>query len=265
MMTLADAMLPPPTQESSGPEAGTIRPANQALLIAEELERAIIRGELTAGARIGQEAIADRFGVSRTPVREAMRILQARGLLEQQGRSAVIRLLSPAEARDLFLVSAELEGFAAERAASRLGAPQIADLVAAQKAFEHESAAFERIPTDDTELRATVFEAISVANEVFHDTVATAAESGALVASILNLRRRVPRELAWISMNHDSGLLLDGIADHVKVVEALDNHDARVARQQMRRHVLSAGATIVYWLEGHGKASRARLKKLGQD
>jgi DNA-binding GntR family transcriptional regulator len=249
-------------QVSSVPGTGPV--VNQALLIAEELERAIIRGELTAGARIGQVAIAERFGVSRTPVREAMRILQARGLLEQQGRSAIIRLLSSQEARDLFLVSAELEGFAAERAATRLGAPQIADLVAAHRAFEHESAAFERAPADDAELRATVFEAISVANEVFHDTVAEAAESRALVASILDLRRRIPRELAWISMNHDPGLLLDGIADHAKVVDALENHDARAARQQMRRHVLSAGATIVYWLEGHGKASRARLKALGK-
>jgi DNA-binding GntR family transcriptional regulator len=240
------------------------RGLNQALLIAQELERAIIRGELAAGVRIGQEAIAERFGVSRTPVREAMRMLQARGLLEQHGRSAIIRLPSPGEARDLFLVSAELEGFAAERAASRLGAPQIADLVAAHEAFEHESAAFERIPPDDSEQRATVFEAISVANEIFHDTVAEGTESPALVASILDLRRRIPRELAWISMNHDPGLLLDGIADHRKVVEALESHDARAARQQMRRHVLSAGATIVYWLEGHGKASRARLKGLGQ-
>jgi DNA-binding GntR family transcriptional regulator len=243
---------------------GPPRATNQALLIAEELERAIIRGELTAGARIGQEAIADRFGVSRTPVREAMRILQARGLLEQDGRRATVRLPSPGETRDLFLVSAELEGFAAERAASRLGAPQLADLVAAQQAFELESGAFERIPSDDPERRATVFEAISVANEIFHDTVAQAAESAALVAAILDLRRRIPRELAWISMNHDPGLLLDGIRDHARVVEALEHSDARAARQEMRRHVLSAGATIVYWLEGHGKASRARLKALGQ-
>jgi DNA-binding GntR family transcriptional regulator len=244
-------------------DQGTERSASQALLIAEKLERAIVRGELTAGAPLGQEAIADRFGVSRTPVREAMRILQARGLLEQRGRSAIIRLPSPAETRDLFLVGAELEGFAAERAASRLEAPRIADLVAAHEAFAAESAAFESIPAEDVEKRATVFEAISDANEVFHDTVAEAAESPALVTAILDLRRRIPREVAWISMNHDPGLLLDGISDHSKVVEALSEGDARAARQQMRRHVLSSGATIVYWLEGHGKASRARLKALG--
>ena len=255
-------MTPPSLskKQSPGTPGGSAKPGNQALLIAEELERAIIRGELPAGARIGQEAIADRFGVSRTPVREAMRILQALGLLEQLGRSAIIRLPSPRETRDLFLVSAELEGFAAERAASRIGAPQIADLVAAQNAFEGESGAFELIPADDAQERAQLFEAISVANEVFHDTVAEAAESPALISSILDLRRRIPRELAWISMNHDPGLLLDGIADHAKVVEALENNNPKEARQQMRRHVLSAGATIVYWLEGHGKASRARLK-----
>lgn len=234
----------------------------QSLQIAEELERAIIRGELQPGARIRQETIAHRFGVSRMPVREAMRILQARGLLEQRGRSAVIRFPSPLETRDLFVVRAELEGFGAERAASRIGPPELADLRAAHEAFEREAAAFAGIPDEDIEARAALFERISVANEIFHDTVAEAAGSPALIESILHLRRRTPRELAWISMNHDAGLLSDGITDHEKVVMALEAADGREARQRMRRHVLSAGATIVYWLEGHGKASRGRLSEL---
>jgi DNA-binding GntR family transcriptional regulator len=235
---------------------------NQSALIAEELERAIVRGEIEPGGWLRQEDIAERFGVSRMPVREAMKMLQARGLLEQRGRSAMIRLPSPDETRDLFLVRAELEAFAAERAATKIGPPQLVDLRDAQEAFKREAENFEHVPGEDVGQRSTVFESISIANEVFHDTIATAAGSAALLESILQLRKRVPRELSWISMNHDAGLLLDGIKDHESIIESVQEGASKTARQQMRRHVLSTGATIVYWLEGHGKTSRSRLAEL---
>ena len=89
--------------------------------LAHELQVEIITGRIPLGTRLRQEDLAERFGVSRTPIREALRQLQAIGLVEQLGhRGALVRSFSPDECRNIFLVRAELEGLAAERASGRL-------------------------------------------------------------------------------------------------------------------------------------------------
>src|SRR6478736_4528526 len=86
--------------------------------LARELQAEIVTGRIPLGARLRQEDLAARFGVSRTPVREALRQLQAIGLVEQ--------------CRNVYLVRAELEGLAAERAAGRLTGYDRSDIEAAQ-------------------------------------------------------------------------------------------------------------------------------------
>src|SRR5918911_734747 len=101
--------------------------------LAHELQAEIVTGRIPLGARLRQEDLAARFGVSRTPVREALRQLQAIGLVEQLGhRGALVRSFTPEECRNIFLVRAELEGLAAERAAGSLSAADRADLESAQ-------------------------------------------------------------------------------------------------------------------------------------
>src|SRR6476620_10022585 len=95
--------------------------------LAHELQVEIITGRIPLGTRLRQEDLAERFGVSRTPIREALRQLQAIGLVEPLGRS-----FSPDECRNIFLVRAELEGLAAERASGRLTTHDHADLNTAQ-------------------------------------------------------------------------------------------------------------------------------------
>ena len=78
--------------------------------IARELERRIITGEYSAGQRLRQEALAAEFGVSRTPIREALRTLEAATFLQMvPRRGAIVRLPSPREIRDAYAVRAELE------------------------------------------------------------------------------------------------------------------------------------------------------------
>jgi DNA-binding GntR family transcriptional regulator len=101
--------------------------------LAHELQVEIITGRIPLGTRLRQEDLAERFGVSRTPIREALRQLQAIGLVEQLGhRGALVRSFSPDECRNIFLVRAELEGLAAERASGRLTTYDHADLDTAQ-------------------------------------------------------------------------------------------------------------------------------------
>jgi len=101
--------------------------------LARELQAEIVTGRIPLGARLRQEDLAARFGVSRTPVREALRQLQAIGLVEQLGhRGALVRRFSAEECRNVYLVRAELEGLAAERAAGRLTGYDRSDIEAAQ-------------------------------------------------------------------------------------------------------------------------------------
>src|SRR3954465_5490099 len=100
---------------------------------AHEPQAEIVTARIPLGTRLRQEDLAARFGVSRTPIREALRQLQAIGLVEQLGhRGALVKSFEPDECRNIFLVRAELEGLAAERAAGRLTNYDNADLSAAQ-------------------------------------------------------------------------------------------------------------------------------------
>ncbi len=86
-------------------------------------------GELVPGDRLRQELLAEEFKVSRTPVREALRLLEAKGVISQEHRhTAVIRAPSAREVRETYLVRAELESLAAELAVQWISDNQLEDL-----------------------------------------------------------------------------------------------------------------------------------------
>src|SRR5690348_6581277 len=110
------------------------------------LEEAILDGELKPGERLRAEALAQRFGTSRTPIREALLQLEAQGLVEvTHNRGAVVRTFDRDDLLDLYEVRALIEPHAAARAASRIGRGELE--------------ALERLCEEEDQL---------VANEQFH-------------------------------------------------------------------------------------------------
>src|SRR5215813_8929634 len=106
--------------------------------LAAELQARVLSGELPSGTRLRQETLAEQFGVSRTPVREALRKLQASGLVElQPRRGALVRRHSACEIRDAYEVRAELESLAAGLAAERIRPEQLDRLHEALEQFEN--------------------------------------------------------------------------------------------------------------------------------
>ena len=104
--------------------------------LALELEQAIVRGELAPGQGLRQEELSERYGVSRTPVREELRRLAALGLVSfEPNRGVRVRTLSRDELREAFLVRAELESLATELAVPRMGRDEIAELAAAEERY----------------------------------------------------------------------------------------------------------------------------------
>src|SRR6476620_7126693 len=104
--------------------------------IALVLEDDIVSGRIDAGTVLRQEQLSDRFEVSRTPIREALRRLAAHGLVSfVPNRGVRVRTLSREELREAFLVRAELESLATELATPRITADGVAALDEAEKRF----------------------------------------------------------------------------------------------------------------------------------
>src|SRR5580700_1871168 len=104
--------------------------------IVERIHAKIALGEYRPGDRLRQEMLAEHFSVSRTPVREALRLLEAKGVIIQEHRhSAVIRSPSTREVRETYQVRAELEGLAAELAAQWISDNQLEDLATIHAKF----------------------------------------------------------------------------------------------------------------------------------
>ncbi len=98
-------------------------------------------GQIPIGAQLRQAELATELGVSRTPVREALRQLHTSGLIEVvPNRGAVVRVPSPWEVRDAYEVRAELEGLACERAVSRINDVELKELRAANQSMRDEIA-----------------------------------------------------------------------------------------------------------------------------
>jgi DNA-binding GntR family transcriptional regulator len=105
-------------------------------LVAESLRQAIHSGQLPDGAELNQAAIAAHFGVSRVPVREAMRELQAEGLIETQAhRRAVVRALDLERLVEVYDLRAAIEGLVVERATERIDAARLKELRALEKSM----------------------------------------------------------------------------------------------------------------------------------
>ncbi len=220
--------------------------------LAHELQVEIITGRIPLGTRLRQEDLAARFGVSRTPIREALRQLQAIGLVEQLGhRGALVRSFSADECRNIFLVRAELEGLAAERAAGRLTTYDTSDLAAAQALLLAGSQAHEQLdPSAETERRIAL-EQCSQANELFHNVILAAANCNPLRDTVQSLANQVPRSVAWHTFADDPGIIPRSAEDHDRIIESLQKPDPKRARRLLRAHVLDTGETLARWLERH--------------
>src|SRR5580765_400001 len=104
--------------------------------LAATIQARVLSGEFASGSRLRQESLAAEFGVSRTPVREALRKLQANGRVEMlPRRGALVRRPSAREVREAYEVRAELEGLAAALAATCIRDDELQRLRTAQAHF----------------------------------------------------------------------------------------------------------------------------------
>jgi len=192
----------------------------------ELIRAAIIDGRLEPGRRLKEEELARELGISRTPVREALLVLQTEGLLESApNRGATVRTYEAADLDDLYQLRALLEGFAARRAAARISA---ADLDRLRESCERFVAL--RAEDDVTDL---VRENLS-----FHNVILEAAGSERLVQMVRKVIELplVYRSYVWYSP--EQKLISEHY--HRQLTAALTAHDAERAELVMKEHILEA-------------------------
>jgi DNA-binding GntR family transcriptional regulator len=217
--------------------------------LAAAIQARVLNGELATGTRLRQESLAAEFGVSRTPVREALRKLQATGLVEvQPRRGALVRGPTAREVREAYEVRAELEGLAAELAATRVRDGELRRLRDAQALFRQSVASLltwrDRRVADEPPPAQGHAEWIR-GNDVFHLAIQEAAGNARLGATLTDLHRSFPRDLTWLVLGENARLLEENVAQHEAILEAIERHDPKAARRRMVEHVRRAGELVM--------------------
>lgn len=190
----------------------------------DDIERRIVAGEIAAGAKLNEEQLAATMGISRGPVREALRALNQAGLVRvEKNRGAFVRQVSLDEAHEFYEVRAALEGLIGRLAAARASSEQLDQLHGVIK----------RMHKVQKTRRADEY---FVLNVEFHDILARAARNNALLANYrgvvnqLDLYRR-----ATISRVVENMPL--STAEHEAIVEAVAARDERRAYDLLTEHV----------------------------
>jgi DNA-binding GntR family transcriptional regulator len=205
-----------------------------------ELREVILRGELPAGARLGEVELAERLGVSRTPVREALGRLAAEGLVEiVPNRGARVATWTVEELEGVFELRALLEPQLTALAVPRAGEQDVAELdVLAHRMLEVGA------PGPEQDLDALV-----PLNRAFHDRLVALADHPALAGALAGAIH--PPIVVRNFHAYDGPSLRRSLAHHVEIVAAVRAGDPAWAQAVMTAHIHNARAVMVHAAREH--------------
>ena len=218
--------------------------------IALVIEEAIVSGELPPGTVLRQEQVSERFSVSRTPVREALRRLAALGLVSfEPNRGVRVRTLSREELHEAFLVRAELESLATELAAPKMTEEDLDELEEAETAFSRATQALRTRPPDEEDRWRLTSEWVR-ANHGFHDVIYRVADAPLVERLAKSSRRSFSGHAVWVPGGSETDALYErNDREHRAIIAALRAGNATGARVLAREHVLHSYELLVHVLE----------------
>lgn len=199
--------------------------------ILEHIRDAIISGTLKAGSRVSEPELADRYGISRTPIREAFRQLESEGYLTViPRRGAVVSEFSQKDVEEFYAIKSILEGYAARMACDRLTGKEL-DRLQANNNRLSELAAHED------------FKTFFKVHSEFHDMFIKAADNEKLKELITSLVTRFQR-LRFMSLSLP-GRMQIAVQEHQKIIEAFRRKDSDAAEMLVRKNAEYGGRVLL--------------------
>ena len=194
------------------------------------LRQAILKGELSPGERLMEIQLAEKLGVSRTPIREAIRKLELEGLVLMIPRKgAEVAKISEKNLRDVLEVRRSLEELAIELACQRMSQEDIEALEQAQEAFKTAIAKGEAM-------------AIAQTDEQYHDVIYQGTRNDKLVQMLGNLREQMYRYRLEYIKDEDKRQVL--LVEHEHILKALRNRNIADAKNAAREHIDNQEITV---------------------
>ncbi len=200
----------------------------------------IAAGRLAAGAALDEQQLADRFGASRTPVREALRQLAAGGLVELRARrGGVVARMTPERIMEMFETVAEIEAVCVRLATYRMTPLERSRLIELHELSE---------PI----VEAGNFDAYDSFNRQFHETIYRATHNGFLAEQAIAIRNRLN---AFRRTQLRQGERLSRSRDeHEAIMQAIAEGDGEMASRRMRAHMLNATTSLSRFIEANKPA-----------
>ena len=192
-------------------------------VVFNNLRDAILKGQLKPGERLLENHLADKLGVSRTPVREALRMLEQENLVELiPMRGAQVLDISAEDIKNILEIRSALEVVSIRHACQKMDNDSLKELKKYNAEFE---AAFE----------ARDYEGVATADEKFHDVIFSAAGNKRLVVIISNIQAQVYRyRMAYLKVYETKTAVLN---HHRNIIEAIEKHDAALGEKVMAEHI----------------------------
>jgi len=200
-------------------------------LVLDAIRDAIIKGSLQPRERLMEIQMAEELGVSRTPIREALRKLELEGFIVMVPRKgAYVADLSFKDIADVFEIRAALEGLAAGLAAERI--------------TEEELEEMERLLVEKREAisNGDILRLVEV-DTSFHELMYKASRNERLGVIISNLREQIQR-LRKTSLSYP-GRMKESLNEHKKIAEAIQSRDVQLARQLAQEHIENAENILI--------------------
>lgn len=197
----------------------------------------IASGSLPAGAALDEQDLANRFGASRTPVREALRQLSVSGLVDMRPRRGVIvTRLTPAQIMDMFETTAEIEAMCVRLATYRITPLERSHLLDLHKSSR---ALVERGDID----------AYDAFNTNFHEAIYNATHNGFMAEQAVAIRARLKSFRR--TQLRQSDRIARSREEHEGIMVAIAQGDGEEASRRMRAHMLNAASAIGSYIEAH--------------
>jgi len=208
--------------------------------LTERLRDMVVEGVLVAGEKVPERELCEKLGVSRTPMREALKVLAADGLLDLiPGRGARVSAITLADLEEVFPLMAALEALSGELACKRINNSQLTKLKTAhQQMLKHYQ----------NQNLAAYFKH----NEKIHEIILEAAGNETLKTMYLSLALRVRRARYMANMTPERWQ--QAVDEHEEIIVALDARDGQALGTILKRHLQNKFDTVRTWMENssHG-------------